>query len=142
MIIANRLLGPLFVSLFVAVSMPSAAQETDPLASLKRVRQTLVAPPALPEHSQVALGGPRIVEVRLVIEEKQIEVAHGAPIWALTFEGTVPGPMIVVHENDYVELTLVNPSTSSLPHNIDFHAATGALGPTDGSVAGSARCGS
>ncbi len=125
---ANRLLGHLFVSLFFAVSMPSAAQEIDPSASLKRVRQTLVAPPALPDHSQVASGGPTIVEVRLVVDEKEIEVAPRARIWALTFAGTVPGPMIVVHENDYVELTLVNPPANSLPHNIDFHAATGALG--------------
>ena len=51
-----------------------------------------------------------------------------AEIWALTFNGSVPGPMIAVHENDYVEVTLVNPSTSAMEHNIDFHAATGALG--------------
>ena len=125
---ANRLLGLPLVFLFVAISLQSAAQETDISASLKRVRQTLVAPPALPDHSQVALGGPRIIEVRLVIDEKEVEVAPGARIWAMTFAGTVPGPMIVVHENDYVELTLVNPPTNSLPHNIDFHAATGALG--------------
>ena len=36
--------------------------------------------------------------------------------------------MIVVHENDYVELRRVNPPTSSPPHNIDLHAANGALG--------------
>ena len=36
--------------------------------------------------------------------------------------------MMVVHEGDYVELTLVNPATNEMPHNIDFHAATGALG--------------
>ena len=125
--VENRLLGLLFISLFVAASLPGAAQETD-FASLKRVRQTLVAPPALPDHSQVASGRSTIVEVRLVIEEKEIDVAPGARIWALTFAGTVPGPMIVVHENDYVELTLVNPPTNSLLHNIDFHAATGALG--------------
>ncbi|MBP8263725.1 MAG: nitrite reductase, copper-containing, partial [Pseudomonas sp.] len=29
---------------------------------------------------------------------------------------------------DYVELTLVNPASNSMPHNIDLHAATGALG--------------
>ena len=40
----------------------------------------------------------------------------------------MPGPIIVVHQNDYVELTLVNPATNTLPHNIDFHVATGALG--------------
>ena len=47
---------------------------------------------------------------------------------AMTFNGSVPGPMMVVHEGDYVELTLINPDTNTMPHNIDFHAATGALG--------------
>ena len=61
---ANRLLGPVLVLLFVAVSLQSAAQQTDISASLERVKQTLVAPPALPDHSQVASGGPTIVEVR------------------------------------------------------------------------------
>ena len=97
-------------------------------SSLRRVTQVLVPPPALPDHTQVASEEPIIVEVRLVIEEKEIEIAPGAWIWAMTFSGTVPGPMIVVHENDYVELTLVNPATNSLPHNIDLHAATGAHG--------------
>ena len=46
----------------------------------------------------------------------------------MTFNGSMPGPMMVVHEGDYVEVTLVNPDTNSMPHNIDFHAATGALG--------------
>lgn len=126
--IASRLLGPLLVSVVVVLLLPSAAQGVDDLASLKRVRQTLVNPPALPNHSQVAVGAPKIVEVRLVIEEKEVEVAPDVRIWAMTFGGTVPGPMIVVHQNDYVELTLVNPATNSLPHNIDFHAATGGGG--------------
>ena len=96
---------------------------------LERVTQTLVAAPFLPAHEQVAEGGPRVVEVRMVIEEKLIEVGpDGAKIWAMTFDGSVPGPLIVVHEDDYVELTLVNPESNTLPHNIDFHAATGALG--------------
>ena len=46
----------------------------------------------------------------------------------MTFNGSIPGPMMVVHEGDYVELTLINPDSNSMPHNIDFHAATGALG--------------
>jgi nitrite reductase (NO-forming) len=46
----------------------------------------------------------------------------------MTFNGTVPGPLMVVHEGDYVELTLVNPDTNLMQHNIDFHASTGALG--------------
>ena len=35
---------------------------------------------------------------------------------------------MVVHEGDYVELKLMNLETNMLQHNIDFHAATGALG--------------
>lgn len=46
----------------------------------------------------------------------------------MTFNGSVPGPLMVVHEDDYVELTLINPDTNQMQHNIDFHAATGALG--------------
>ena len=106
----------------------SAGNPTGP-DDLERVTQTLVAPPFLPEHDQVAVGGPKVVQVRLVIEEKLIDIdPEGAKVWALTFNGSVPGPIIVVHQDDYVELTLVNPETNTLMHNIDFHAATGALG--------------
>lgn len=98
------------------------------LSGVERVTQVLVPPPAVPVHSQVNTGKPRIVQVRLVIEEKEIEVAPGAYVWAFTFNGSVPGPLIVAHEGDYIELTLVNPKTSQLPHNIDFHSATGAMG--------------
>ena len=42
---------------------------------LKRVKQVMVKPPLLPKHDQVAKGGPKIVEVRLVIEEKEIEAS-------------------------------------------------------------------
>ncbi len=98
-------------------------------AGLERVTQTLVAPPFLPTHEQVATGPPKVVQIRLVVEEKLIDVdSSGAKIWALTFNGSVPGPAIVVHQYDYVEITLVNPATNSLQHNIDLHAASGGLG--------------
>ena len=96
--------------------------------NLPRVKQKLVSPPFVPDHEQVAMGGPKIVEVEFIIEEKEIEVAPGAFVQAMTYNGSVPGPLIVVHEGDYVELTLVNPKTNTLLHNIDFHASTGALG--------------
>ena len=102
--------------------------EAEDIGSLKRVTQRLVDPPFLPEHEQEYPGAPRVVEVRMVVEEKEIEVAPGEYIWAFTFNGSVPGPIIVVHEGDYVELTLVNPSTNLLLHNVDFHASVGALG--------------
>ena len=102
--------------------------EPEDVSQLERVTQTLVEPPLLPRHEQVYTGAPRVVEVRMEIEEREIEVAPGAFVWAFTFNGSVPGPIIVVHEGDYVELTLVNPDSSRLLHNVDFHASIGALG--------------
>ncbi len=99
------------------------------IAGLPRVKQKLVDPPFLPEHEQSFNGQPRIVEVTLPIVEKKLQIDdEGTEVWALTFNGTVPGPMIVVHEGDYVEVTLQNLPSNSMEHNIDFHAATGALG--------------
>lgn len=95
---------------------------------MERVKQILVAPPFLPAHDQVAKGGPKIVEIELVVSEIEIEIATGVFVQAMTFNGSNPGPMIVVHEGDQVELTLINPTSSTFVHNIDFHASTGALG--------------
>jgi len=99
--------------------------------NLPRVTQEMVAPPMLPKFEQVDKDGPKIVEVTFVVQEKKMEVAPGDSIWAFTFNGTVPGPMIVVHQNDFIELTLKNPATNTQTHNIDFHASTGAMGGGD-----------
>ncbi len=99
------------------------------LANLNRVKLELVNPPFVHPHSQTAEGDPRIYEVTLTIQEKKIVIDDaGTEVHAMTFNGSVPGPMIVVHQDDYVEITLVNPETNELQHNIDFHSATGALG--------------
>jgi nitrite reductase (NO-forming) len=98
---------------------------------LPHVVEELVAPPELPKYDQVAKGGPVVVEVKLVVQEKKMQIGPHGSIWALTFNGSVPGPLIVAHQGDYVQLTLVNPKTNTLTHNIDFHAATGAMGGGD-----------
>ena len=102
--------------------------EAEDIASLERVEQILVAPPFLPQHEQVAAGEPKVVQVRMEVDEREIEVAPGVFLWAFTYNGTVPGPIVVVHEGDYVELTLVNLAKNELVHNIDFHSSVGALG--------------
>ncbi|WP_144393865.1 copper-containing nitrite reductase [Pleionea sediminis] len=99
-----------------------------PAISLERIQQTLVPPPLLPAHELTSPGQPKIIEVTLTIEEKELEIDDGVFIQALTFNGSVPAPMIVAHEGDYVEVTLVNPATNTMRHNIDFHSATGAMG--------------
>jgi len=96
---------------------------------LERVHQRLVPPPFVPDHDQVATGAPKVVQVHMVIEEKTMVIDdEGTEIQAMTFNGSVPGPLIVAHQGDYIELTLENPESSSLDHNIDFHASTGAMG--------------
>jgi len=117
-------------------TVPAAAEDagvtTGPvpdLADLPRVRVELVRPPFVHAHEQVATGGPKVVQFTMTIEEKLLVIDdYGTTVPAMTFNGSVPGPLMVVHQNDYVELTLINPDTNELQHNIDFHAATGALG--------------
>lgn len=101
---------------------------------LERVQEVLVPAPGVPKHEQVAQGDPKIIEVELVAEEKKIEVAPGDSIWAMTFNGAVPAPLIIAHEGDFVELTLKNPKSNTQRHNIDFHAATGQMGGGDISI--------
>jgi len=115
----------------------SVFEETGTTSSenMKHVKQELVAPPAIPIHEQdVGNDDQVIVDVKLVVEEILLEIAPGVKTWALTFNGTVPGPLIVVHQDDYVQLTLVNPASNTMPHNIDFHSATGAMGGGDLSI--------
>lgn len=99
------------------------------LGTLPRVKAKLARPPFVQDHEYIATGGPKIVEFEMTIEEKPLVLdEYGTTVQAMTFDGSVPGPLMVVHEGDYVELTLKNPDTNSFQHNIDFHASTGALG--------------
>ena len=103
------------------------------------VAQELVSPPFLPPHDQVASGPPRIVNIRMEIAEREVEIAPGVFVWQMAFNNSVPGPVPVVFQWDWVDLTLVNGTTQALDftqgevenmlsHNVDFHASTGALG--------------
>lgn len=123
----------------LATSIPARAEGAPPktnavatnasIASLPREKVDLVKPPFVHAHAQKAVGGPKVIEFTLTIEEKKLTLDdNGAEVHAMTFNGSNPGPLMVVHQDDYVELTLVNPSTNTMAHNIDFHAATGALG--------------
>lgn len=109
-------------------TMDTASAEAVDLSSLPRRKQKLIEPPFVHAHEQVATTGPTVVEFELKIVEKEVQIDDDAYLQAMTFNGSMPGPMMVVHEGDYVELTLYNPHENLMQHNIDFHAATGALG--------------
>lgn len=68
---------------------------------------------------------PTTVKITLTIKEVVSELADGTTYSFWTFDGTVPGPMLRVMQGDTVELTLVNPETNLLAHNIDLHAVNG-----------------
>jgi nitrite reductase (NO-forming) len=116
-------------AVLAAAVMGGAPVFADSIDNLERVKVDLVAPPMVHKHEQKAPAKPRIVEFKLVIEEKKIVIdKEGTTMQAMTFNGSMPGPTLVVHEGDYVEVTLVNPKGNMMPHNVDFHSATGALG--------------
>jgi nitrite reductase (NO-forming) len=119
----TAMMGAALAALMLAT--PALAQGLN----LPRQKVELAAPPFVHPHEQATKQGPKIMEFRLVIEEKKMVIdEQGTTLQAMTFNGSMPGPLMVVHEGDYVELTLVNPDSNMMPHNIDFHAATGALG--------------
>jgi len=110
-------------------------------ADAEVVTQTLVAPPFLPEHEQAVNRPPRLVKIRMDIVEREVEIAPDAFVWQMAFDNSVPGPVPVVHQYDWVELTLYNGASQAagytvndgsmanvMMHNVDFHASTGALG--------------
>jgi len=95
----------------------------------------------------VADGPPQIVSIRMEIVEREVEIAPGVFVWQMAFNNSVPGPVPVVHQWDWVDLTLVNGSAdtirfqtrdagNTMAHNIDFHAATGAMGGGDLTIVG------
>jgi nitrite reductase (NO-forming) len=109
-------------------TMKPAGEMVD-LSAMPRKQVKLVAPPFVHEHEQVSSTEPHIVEFEMTIIEKEVEVDEdGTMLQGMTFDGSIPGPLMVVHEGDYVELTLINPPENLMQHNIDFHAATGGLG--------------
>ncbi|RFC69383.1 MULTISPECIES: copper-containing nitrite reductase [Mesorhizobium] len=113
----------------VIATLPVKAISATEVAALPRKKIDLLSPPFVHEHEQVATGGPKLIEFKLTIKEQPVIIdKDGTTLQAMTYNGSIPAPMMVVHQNDYVELTLVNPETNEMAHNIDFHAATGALG--------------
>ena len=92
-----------------AVLMLATSALSDEL-KLPRQKVELVAPPFVHAHEQATRQGPRIMEFTLTIEEKKVVIDDkGTTFHAMTFNGSMPGPLMVVHEGDYVEVTLVNP---------------------------------
>jgi len=120
----------LFVLIFTVFLLTSYLKvNADEADNLPVVVQKLVKPPFVPKHNIVAKGGPKVIKVNMTITEKIMTIdEEGTRFRVFAFNDSVPGPIIVAHVDDYIELTLSNPKESNFVHNIDFHASTGALG--------------
>lgn len=70
-------------------------------------------------------GAPTHHVVELTAKEVNGVLADGTTYHYMTFDGTVPGPMLRMRVGDTMDMILHNDSTSHLPHSIDLHAVTG-----------------
>ena len=70
-----------------------------------------------------APDGGDLIDVEMVIEEKQATVAEGFVQQIWTFNGTMPGPVIRTQVGDTVRVHLVNPAEATVSHSVDFHAS-------------------
>jgi nitrite reductase (NO-forming) len=82
----------------------------------------------------MASKGTHIHKITLVADEVNLTLPQGNVIHALTFNGTVPAPIIRVTQGDVVNVTLANLPTNKLPHSLDNHAAIISAVPNFGPV--------
>jgi len=74
------------------------------------------------ESSTMGQMAPSLRQITLIAEPAQITLASNVTYDAWTFNGTVPGPTIMVNQGDTINFTLINKFTD-MAHSIDFHAA-------------------
>ncbi|UVE52270.1 nitrite reductase, copper-containing (plasmid) [Haloferax larsenii] len=107
---------------------PEPKQQSEPVTS----DQVAADPTDIPEP--IDRDEPAEVDVTLRPEEVTAEVEKGVTFTYMTYNGTVPGPMIRVRQGDTVNLTFENPESNNMPHNVDFHAVAGPGGGAEATM--------
>ncbi len=92
-------------------------------AGLPHIPAELAYAPNVPRP--ITRREPAIVELQLTATHKMMPLTTYADYHFWTFNGHVPGPFIRTRVGDWLEVHISNTDTSGLPHNVDFHAATG-----------------
>ena len=113
-----------------AASDSQAAAET-PSSELPVVDAIMTHTPEVPPA--IDRDHPAKVRVKMETVEKTMTMEDGVEYHYWTFNGDVPGQMIRVREGDTVEVEFSNNPSSTVPHNVDFHAATGQGGGAEAS---------
>ncbi|HFC0438089.1 TPA: nitrite reductase, copper-containing [Neisseria gonorrhoeae] len=108
-----------------AEAASSAAQATaeTPAGELPVIDAVTTHAPEVPPA--IDRDYPAKVHVKMETVEKTMKMDDGVEYRYWTFDGDVPGRMIRVREGDTVEVEFSNNPSSTVPHNVDFHAATG-----------------
>lgn len=117
-----------------AADAPAAPQSADgntAAADLPVVEAVLTHAPNVPPP--IERKHPARVKVKIEVQEKVMKMADGVDYKYWTFGGDVPGQFIRVREGDQVEVEFSNRADSTVPHNVDFHAATGPGGGAEAS---------
>ena len=113
-----------------AASDSQAAAET-PSSELPVIDAIVTHAPEVPPPTD--RDHPAKVRVKMETVEKTMTMEDGVEYHYWTFNGDVPGQMIRVREGDTVEVEFSNNPSSTVPHNVDFHAATGQGGGAEAS---------
>ncbi len=92
-------------------------------AALPHVRAELTYAPNVPPP--ITRQEPAIVEVDLVTGQKWMPLTTVQSYGFWTFNEHVPGPFVRARVGDWLEVHISNTDTNGMPHNVDFHAATG-----------------
>ena len=117
-------------------SSTQAAAET-PAADLPVIDAVTTHAPEVPPA--IDRDHPARVRVKMETVEKTMKMDDGVEYHYWTFNGDVPGRMIRVREGDTVEVEFSNNPSSTVPHNVDFHAATGPGGGAEASFTAPGR---
>ncbi|WP_127223366.1 copper-containing nitrite reductase [Neisseria meningitidis] len=137
----RQALAAMIASLFALAACGGEPAAQAPAASAEAASsaaQTAAETPAgeLPVIDAVTTHAPEVppaidrdypakVRVKMETVEKTMKMDDGVEYRYWTFDGDVPGRMIRVREGDTVEVEFSNNLSSTVPHNVDFHAATG-----------------
>ena len=105
---------------------PQTAEADVPVDQLPVIDAVMTHAPEVPPP--VNRDHAALVKVKMETIEKTMKMADGVDYTYWTFNGDVPGQMIRVREGDTVEVEFSNNPTSTVPHNVDFHASTGTGG--------------
>jgi FtsP/CotA-like multicopper oxidase with cupredoxin domain len=103
---AHDAMGPIGHAAMVGAEVPAVGGPRD-------LDALLYPPPALPHKPG------RVREFTLTAIDREIEIAPNVFFQAWTYNGTVPGPVLRVTEDDILRVRLVN--GGSHPHSIHFH---------------------